>query len=465
MPTAANSRRRFYGQEQTNHMPIVTANGDHVKSDIDDLLGSFATPDEIRATLNESSYISALRVADAIAALAPVANDLDYRNKLKMIHSLDSLIAEIPKNERDPVKLAVLNILKTGKSADDFMAEIPAPVKQRFTPYSFDDLMTMPEKEWIIDQVIGPGDICVLYGAPGCGKTFVGINLIVAACTGVQWAGRFGIARPLNVAYCAGEGFSGLPARFRAATVANRITNLPNFTFFRAVPQLHIDKESLTEITILQFVAEWKERQANGEVGKLDVIVIDTLSTASIGAEENSNTDMNKIAKYCRWASNELGGCATMLVHHTGKNGETERGATALRGAADCMIHIKRKSDTGTTATMICSKLKDGEQWKDQTFDLHTVDGCNSVCVLWDEPSDGTASKGQKAEDKAAILAEMDRYAGTRFTSKRLAEAIAKSDNYARNLLSELEKAGECKRELSDPSKGPSPRNPWVYFV
>lgn len=114
---------------------------------------------------------------------------------------------------------------------------------------------------------------------------------------------------------------------------------------------------------------------------------------------------------------------------------------------------------------MHCSKLKDGEQWKDQTLDLVAIDGLESVRVWWDEPSDGQSAKGQKAEDKEVLKAELERYAGTRFTSKRLAEAIAKSDNYARNLLTELEKADECKRELSDPSKGPSPRNPWVYFV
>jgi hypothetical protein len=52
-----------------------------------------------------------------------------------------------------------------------------------------------------------------------------------------------------------------------------------------------------------------------------------------------------------------------------------------------------------------------------------------------------------------------------RFTAKQLSEVIAKSENYTRNLLSELEKAVECKRELSDPSKRASPRNSWVYFL
>lgn len=152
-----------------------------------------------------------------------------------------------------------------------------------------------------------------------------------------------------------------------------------------------------------------------------------------------------------------------LLVHHTNKTGSAERGSSALRGAMDFMLEIRRISDTGTKAVLTCAKLKDGEQWKDQTLDL--VDAGDSVRVWWDEPGGDTSAKGQKAEDKAALKAEMKNYAGKRFAAKRLAEAIAKADNYTRKLLSELEKEGECKRELHDPSKGQSPSNPWVYYV
>ena len=52
--------------------------------------------------------------------------------------------------------------------------------------------------------------------ASGSGKTFVVIDLIGAMVSGEQFANRFSMMRPLNVGYCAGEGVSGLPARFKA---------------------------------------------------------------------------------------------------------------------------------------------------------------------------------------------------------------------------------------------------------
>ncbi len=78
--------------------------------------------------------------------------------------------------------------------------------KPVFTPYSFDELLKMPPKEWLLDQVFGAGDIGMFYGTPGCGKTFLIIDMIMSLCTGSRWANRFDIQRPLYVAYCAGEG-------------------------------------------------------------------------------------------------------------------------------------------------------------------------------------------------------------------------------------------------------------------
>jgi hypothetical protein len=426
-------------------------------------------PDQVQAAADASSHISVQRIVSAIKAMATLAADLDHSPKMEMLQTLVPLIAKFPADERGPFETAIGAILKNGADTDKFMQSIPVPAATGpvFTPFSFDDLMAMPPKQWLIDQVIGVNDLGIIYGAPGCGKTFVGINMIVSACTGSQWAGRFDIARPLAVAYCAGEGISGLPARFKAATEVHGIKRLDNFYFYRNVPQLFVepDDTAIYIATIQQFVREWKDRQSAGQVNGLDLLFIDTLSTASIGAKENDNSDMNRIAAYCRWAANELG-CSVFLVHHSNKANTAERGATALRGAADVMIEVRLESETGTRAIMRCSKLKDGERWRDQPFDLHKVESCNSVCVLWDDPTDSTTqATGQKQIDKNTLIDEMTRYAGQRFTAKKLAEVIDQSDNYTRNLLNDLVKVGLCQRQLDKPSQKESSRNPWVFFI
>ncbi len=328
-----------------------------------------------------------------------------------------------------------------------------------FTSYSFDELLKMPPKEWLLDQVFGAGDIGMFYGTPGCGKTFLIIDMIMSLCTGNRWANKFDVKRPLYVAYCAGEGIGGLPSRFTAIARHYDIANLDNFAFYPIPPQLYDDHATTT---INHFCNEWRARQAAKEVAPLDVLIIDTLHTATVAADENSAQHMGKVLHSCRLACNDLG-CAVILVHHTNKVGSTERGSSALRGAMDFMIKID-KSDTATHAVMSCEKLKDGEQWKSQSFSLQSQVECKSAYVSWKE--DGNLKPiGSNISNKEKLKVEMKRYPGKRFTCKSLAESIAQSEAYTRALLKELEEGGECQRELLDQTKKSSNRNPWVYWI
>lgn len=336
-----------------------------------------------------------------------------------------------------------------------------APPAPKFKPRSMRDLLAMPPKEWVIDQVIGKGDIAMVYGAPGCGKTFVVIDMIFSACLGQTWAMRFALERRLNVAYCAGEGISGLPSRFAAAAEFYQQDNIPNFTFYDMTPQLYTGEDASVISSITNFVNEWKQRQEDGQAQPLDILIIDTLHSATAGADENSAKDMGMVLKLAKEAGQALG-CAVLLVHHTNKNGTAERGSSALRGAMDCMIEIKRISETGTKAVMHCAKLKDGEAWKDQTLDL--IESGESVRVWWDLPSE-TGQTGKGAEAKAAMLAFLKSQPGTKLTAKMLAEVAGINQSQAIKLLAKLVQDGECIAELQDTSKPNGNRNPLTYQV
>ena len=329
-----------------------------------------------------------------------------------------------------------------------------------FKPLTFSELLKIPPKEWLLDQVFGAGDVGMIFGQPGCGKTFVVIDMILQLCTGNQWANRFDAKRELSVAYCAGEGISGLPSRFKAAAKHHNITSLHNLEFYKTSPQLFANEIE----SINNFIADRKALQMKGEAEALDVLVIDTLHTATVQADENSAKDMGVVLLSIRAAIKELG-CAVIIVHHTNKGGTAERGSSALRGAVDFMIEITKPAETGTNATMTCSKLKDGEAWKGQSFDLSPVEDCNSVCVKWGDPIDRIQPSGSQARDTQTLQDTMKRYPGKRLTCKTLSESIAQSETQTRKLLSGLEKENKCKKELFNPNKPQSTRNCWVYWI
>lgn len=351
-------------------------------------------------------------------------------------------------------------------SAPELMAKmnVPEPLPNwKFQPLSLDDLLQLPPKEWIIDQVIGKGDLAMIYGPPGSGKTFVLIDLIFSACLKRTWAGRFKVKQPLTVAYCAGEGVSGLPGRFQAAARFYD-SSLPHFTFFRTVPSLFYgDNEKAHIEGIEQFILEWQQRQANDQAQPLDILIIDTLHSASTGADENSAKDMGRVLQLARIAATELG-CAVILVHHANKAGTGERGSSSLRGAMDTMIEI---SPVAGKFSIECAKLKDGDKWKPQTFSLVEVEGTDSVRVWWDDVADNiTNSKGKKQELDRDTIVDLLRSNKARLSAKSIGETIGMSEStQIYKLLSELVNEKRINRELMHPKKPESNRNPWVYFI
>lgn len=332
----------------------------------------------------------------------------------------------------------------------------------RFRPLLLADLIMFPPKEWLVDNLFGPRDLLMIYGPPGGGKTFVVIDLIFAACLGRPFAGCFNVTRPLTVAYCAGEGSGGLSQRFQAAAQHYRVEQLANFFFFQAVPQLAGSQEAATDGSMQHFVEEWRERHELGEgPDQLDLLIIDTLHSATVGMDENSAKDAGYVLEAMKFAARELQ-CAVLVVHHTNRAKSGERGSSAFRGAMDAMIEVTTK---GKTCKIACQKLKDGVAWEPRPFTLLAMGRSARVEWLPPEPGKGATASGQQAQDQERLVAALHEHPTRRFTAKQLAEEIGKSDNHTRKLLAGLVEEGQCQRALSLPDRRASNRNPWVYFV
>lgn len=439
-------------------------------TEIEDLMSNFKGTDDLNAQKAEAENQAFNALLFAIRSVSDAAACVAHNQKIEMLMALAPLTIELALDE--PHLEQVTQTLKANRwDESDVNAFLRycklAPPALKFQPRTMRALLTMPPKQWIINQVIGAGDLAMVYGPPGCGKTFVVIDMIFAACLGHQFARRFEVTRPLNVAYCAGEGISGLPSRFAAAAEHYAVDDVANFTFFDTTPQLYRDSiskddgESTLGDSIQQFIWEWQQRQSAGDTQSLDLLIVDTLHSATAGADENSAQHMGIVLKLAKQAAQDLG-CAVLLVHHTNKNGTAERGSSALRGAMDCMIEVKRISETGTKAIMSCAKLKDGEGWKDQTFDL--VESAESVRVWWDEPNkDGVTGKSEEARQK--MLAFMQSQKDKKFTAKILAEVAGTSQSQAIKILAKMVNSGECINELMDTSKSSNNRNPLTYKV
>lgn len=442
----------------------LSANGFHAQP--------HSTTPDLLATLGAMVAEAQVTPVDEMTAsiVQPVIDLIaTYQGKARQagLEALTRLIGYLPDGERQKLNLYVGDLFVRGDQVKAFLEQCPPPPgSPKFKRMGLPSLLAMPPKEWLIDQVFGARDLVMVYGAPGSGKSFLVIDMIFAACLGHSFARRFGTAKRLTVAYCAGEGASGLPQRFAAAAEHYDVSDLPSFTFFDAAPQLytqrHGDAADAYTASIDEFVREWQQCQAAGNAGQLDLLVIDTMHSATIGADENSALDMGRVLQATKAAVSALG-CAVLLVHHSNKQGTGERGSSALRGAMDCMIEVK---PSASKFVMSCEKLKDGEVWKPQTFDLLSVGDTGSVRIWWDEVTGSDGKIGKQDQDVTSLVALLKSAAGTRYTATALAEGIGMGGSkQIFKLLPQAMKAEPgIKSGLKHPSRDASPQNPTMYW-
>jgi hypothetical protein len=349
-----------------------------------------------------------------------------------------------------------MQLIAAEKELDNLITSQETQETERvvFKRHSMSELLNRPEKKWYVNQLFGAGDLGEIFGASGCGKTFVTIDLILSLCTGRKWAKSFDVNEPLEVAYCAGEGLSGLPARFRSALDNYKIKDLPNFSFFDEMPQFF--GESWNN-SLQRFVDHCKNIDYRPQV-----LIIDTFHTATQECDENSTKEAGVVLKACRSAMSQLG-CCVIFIHHTNKAGG-DRGSTALRAAMDFMLKVECPSAVGRSHRISCDKLKDGEQWSEKLFDLQN-DG-NSAYVEWNDLTiEEELSLPNKEIFKSNVLQHLRSYPGITFSATDIGNKFNHSRQYCGKILSELHRDNKCSKTTSDPANTKSAKNPWKYFA
>jgi RecA-family ATPase len=220
-----------------------------------------------------------------------------------------------------------------------------------------EELDKLPELSWLIEGVLPAKAFAILFGQPSSFKTFVALSMALSIASRHNWYNKTIKHGP--VLYVAAEGLHGLQLRVRAYRLKHGITEEHILYFGEGVNLREID-------TIEKLIASLEAAECRPVL-----IVFDTLARSILGADENSAQDMSKIIgaiDRLRRATE----ATVLVVHHTGKGGESERGSSALRGAADVMI--KCSVDLGGESVLLkCDKMKEAEQFASVKIILHRV--------------------------------------------------------------------------------------------
>lgn len=244
--------------------------------------------------------------------------------------------------------------------ADAIMAELPAKSVGRFGPVPIYDVTLRPSMDWLIKGVLPKGELGVLFGASGSGKTFVALDLAFTIARGVAWRERRTTRG--RVVVIAAEGGAGVGKRGEAYAQYHNFSlrGMDDLQVITAAPNF-LDSDDISEV-----IAEIKN------IGPVDLIVIDTLAQVTPGANENTSEDMGKALANLKLL-HEATAAMNLVVHHAGKDlSKGSRGWSGLKAAADVQIEVIRH-DNGFREIVI-EKMKDGEDGVRWGFKLEVVE-------------------------------------------------------------------------------------------
>jgi RecA-family ATPase len=158
-----------------------------------------------------------------------------------------------------------------------------APAQERFEILSFDKIRLDTTPAYLVKGIIPRVGLCVFWGPPKCGKSFLVFDLMMHVALG--WKFRDLKVRQGSVVYCALEGCAAFKNRveaFRQAKLAEDISGVP-FHLMASPMQLVTDHPTL--------IASIREQAARPAA-----VVIDTLNRSLTGSE-SSDEDMSAYVK------------------------------------------------------------------------------------------------------------------------------------------------------------------------
>jgi hypothetical protein len=241
----------------------------------------------------------------------------------------------------------------------------------KFRLFTADEILDLPPVEWLIEGLLSIGALGVLYGQSGGGKTFVALDWALSVATGQAWLGRTVQSGP--VVYVAAEGRAGVGSRVAAWKQHFGIERIERGRFILEPVQLR----ERSDLDLLKAKIDGANLQPA-------LIVFDTFARCFVGGDENTSKEMGQFLDACRRLQDETH-AAVLLVHHTGKTGEQERGSSAMRAAADAMFKVSKTSEG---RVMIRNdKQKEDESCDAISAQLHRLVlgrglGAESSCVL-----------------------------------------------------------------------------------
>lgn len=282
---------------------------------------------------------------------------------------------------RRKVKAAGLEFLESMDSDDDFFSvfdQLSASVDDIKTGqnrgneglfseiiFDSDGVLDLEEPDYWIDDYLPKDSFSMIFGPSGQFKSFIAMDIACSIATGKSYHGNDVEKAP--VIYMTGEGQRSI----RLRKIAWEKMHKETADLMGLLPRAIDMTSSSASLQLSDAVCEFEK--AKGIKPKM--LIIDTLNRSFGDGDENSTQDMTKFVKSCDAFRAETG-CDIIVIHHSGKDVlRGARGSSVLKAALDTEFSVSRIGEDlrGRNVTLSCTKIKDGGEPPDLTFNMKQV--------------------------------------------------------------------------------------------
>ena len=305
-----------------------------------------------------------------------------------------------------------------------------------------DELAARPRTHDLWARALPEGGLAIWYGAPKCGKSYLGLGLGLAIAEGKPFLGK--ATRQGTVIYIAGEGINGIVDKVAAAIGPERARDGSDpihraFYVLAGMPNL-TDPGAMQRILL-----------AIRELGvKPALVIIDTMARAigAGGLDENSTKDMARMVAALDHLREQTT-AAVLGMHHAGKSG-TDRGSSALRGAADVFAKVERVRPR--VSKFVVEDMRDGDPgapieitWEERDVDEDEHGPVSRLFASSFREASGGATEETDPQGTNEVLAFIQER--QRCSRRDIELTLEMTTKEVRGRLDRLRKEGKIQRE------------------
>jgi archaellum biogenesis ATPase FlaH len=237
-----------------------------------------------------------------------------------------------------------------------------------------------PPREWEVRDWIPKGEVVLLYGEGGVGKTLLAHQYAIAAATGTPWLGQETRQARVMCFFCE-DSIDELHRRHVDISRSLGVAPGAGDDRLRITSRKYMDNLLALwdrNTGAMRKTAVWKQLRDDALLFGADVLIVDTLAD-TFGGSEIDRTQVNSFIKSCLGRLAEEAGATVIALGHPSVAGRTEgrSGSTAWSNAARSRLFLRypKGKETGNWRELEGMKLNYGPkgnqirlEWKAGAF-------------------------------------------------------------------------------------------------